>query len=475
MKKTILSLIFAFILSFSVLLTGCKDKGLPNNPPTQAEVFSNGGMSVVKGDYLYFVNGYVDETTLTKDDNKAGKVKKGALYRTKLSDREIDKNKDGFLNNADLVVSKVVGFSNGGFEIIDDHIYYATPYMKLDKAGVLQSNRVEIHRIDIDGTDDKVIYTTSTAETELDWTMRKVGDKAYLLIYEGGKIRSVNASNGDVVGTVENSTSYAFLKETEYRYNDDRTSFLNTHVVYTRSIEGSDGVFNYNGNAISAMDIATGEISNITISKDNTYTIKHVNEYSMYYTYTSTAVPTACLYKKAMIQGWNQDEETKLTNMAYDSYYFVDHGNDLIIATTGDFTWRLEGDVNTAPRQILSASRDIIAVSGNYGYYLSDSKLIRFDINGLDVLQDAFGDLSTLITNENFIDFDERRVYVYAEYTASNGDKNHYLSYFADNFANDEFKLRFVGVFEDGDVPAKPEQPEPEYEGDEVEYVPHVN
>ena len=178
MKKTLISLAMTLFLCFSIFLTGCKkEEGLKNNPSTTATVISNGGMSVIKGDYLYFVNGYVDETTLEKKDNKLGEVKKGAIYRTKLDDGEISKDKDGFLNNKDCVVSKVVGFSNGGFYIIDDYIYYTTPYMNYNKGGELQTSRVEFHRINIDGTDDKLIYTTNATESELDWTVYKVDEK----------------------------------------------------------------------------------------------------------------------------------------------------------------------------------------------------------------------------------------------------------------------------------------------------------
>ena len=68
MKKTLFSLIMAFFMMFSICLTGCGDKGLKDNPPTNATVISNGGMSVIKGDYLYFVNGFVDTTTMTRGD-----------------------------------------------------------------------------------------------------------------------------------------------------------------------------------------------------------------------------------------------------------------------------------------------------------------------------------------------------------------------------------------------------------------------
>ena len=55
-------------------------------------------------------------------DNKQGKVNHSAIYRTKLSDGQIVKDEEGFLEKSERVVSRVVGFKNGGFFIIDDYI-----------------------------------------------------------------------------------------------------------------------------------------------------------------------------------------------------------------------------------------------------------------------------------------------------------------------------------------------------------------
>ena len=89
MKKKLLSLVIMCFMAVSILFAGCTPKGLTDNPATDANVISNGGMTVVKGDYLYYVNGYIDETSLTTDDNKSGKVEHAGIYRTKLVDGKI--------------------------------------------------------------------------------------------------------------------------------------------------------------------------------------------------------------------------------------------------------------------------------------------------------------------------------------------------------------------------------------------------
>lgn len=465
-------------LACTITLAGCGDKGLENNPPLEATVTSNGGMSVIKGDYLYFVNGYVDETTLTKDDNKEGKITKGAIYRTKLDNNEIVKDKEGFLLNdrTDLVVSKVVGFNNGGFHIIDNNIFYATPYMKLSNAGELQTSRIEFHRVGINGLEDKAIYTSEGTVTE--WTMYKVGDTPYLVLNDNSKIVSVNASNGKIVGTVEKNTSYKILKETDYVYADTRTSLNQTHVIYTRDIDtATDKVFNYKGNVVCAFNIATGENTILEIAQNNSYTIQNVTRDTIYYSYTNTGNPTACLYKKVISSEWTVATEIKLTNRAYDNYLFLDYGVDKIIANGDDRTWILEGGADNDPYELISTSKTILAVYGDYAYYADDNKLFRVNIvDGVHELENAYVEgKSTIINNSNFLDFDNRRVYIYCQYTSADGENNYYLNYFNESFDEDGISQRFVGVFENGDTPEKPKQPEAEYEGDDVEYIPHID
>lgn len=478
-----------FFLAFTITLTGCGEKGLENNPPLEATVTSNGGMSVIKGDYLYFVNGYVDETSLTKDDNKAGKVTKGAIYRTRLDSNEIVKDKDGFLlsDRTDRVVSKVVGFGNGGFYIIDNYIIYATPYMKLSSTGELQTSRVEFHRVNIDGTEDTVLFVTASALSE--WSTYKIGDTPYIVAYEGSRLVSVNVKTAKTVATISDTTSYAILKDEEYGYSDSRTNLPQTHIIYTRGINASQddvATSSYKGNAVCALNIATGESTTLELGRENSYTIKHVNENTVYYTFTSATQTEACLYKRvlenpgdsALVDFWRDSAETRLTKVGYGNYIFVGYGNDLIVANDSaddGSTWILEGAY--APRQLVASKKDILAVFGDYAYYINENKLFRLNIHETKPEPiDAYAEnKTTLINNAKFLDFDGMRVYVYAEYTAENGDTNYYLNYFAENFTQDSFEERFVGVFENGDTPEKPEQPEPEFEGQEVEYVPHID
>lgn len=477
MKKKLLMLFCMCIMAVSIFFTGCSctEKGLKDNPPTDAKVISNGGMTVVKGDYLYYVNGYIDETTLTKDDNKYGDISRAGIYRTKLVNGQIVKDKDGFLENTDLVVSKIVGFSNGGFYIIDDYIYYATPYMNLDRDGNLQSNRVEFHRINIDGTNDETLFVTSQNEDNLDWSLYKIDNNVYLTTYVASKIIIYNTTTQKTVVEVSDSTSYAFLDETDYHTGAVKDKEMHNYIYYTRAITSSDGLsVDYVGNAVCKVNIATGKITTLETSKNNTYTIKYVDESSVYYSKKDTKINgNDLLFKKTIISSWNNSVEVQLSNAVYTNYYFCDFGDNLIIASDSNGTYVIENRVST---KVLNTQQTILNVYGGYAYYSTENKLYRFNIRGQFVDGEIETELITdenkthTIKNEKYIDFDNQRVYVFVDYTSEAGVSNTYL-----NYITEDLEERFVGKFESKDIPEKPEQNDGYGEDPDVEYVPHID
>ena len=477
MKKKLLSLIIMCIMAVSIFFTGCScsKEGLKDNPATDANVISNGGLTVVKGDYLYYINGYTDETTLTKDDNKYGKVNHSGIYRTKLIDGKIQKDKDGFLISSDLVVSKVAGFSNGGFYIIDDYIYYTTPYMNLDRDGVLQSSRVEFHRININGTDDKIIYTTSKNEDNLEWSLYKLDGKVYLATYVDSKIIIVNTETKDVVTEIKSSTSHAFLTETNYNTNMSKNNELHKYIYYTRAITSDDGLSgNYKGNVVCKVNIATGETSTLEKSQDYTYEIKQVSATKIYYFKTNSTISgLKLLYAKDLSRVWQNADEEKITNAVYSNYYICSFGDNIVIADDSNGTYIIK---NGLSNKISSAQKTVLGMSGNKAYYLNSDVLYYFDITATvtdgEISINTVGDTDNkrTITNSKYLDFDNQRVYVFCDYKSKSDTTNKYLNYIESD--NTE---RFVGVFENADKPAQPKQDENYGKDPDIKYIPWID
>ena len=129
--KKFLTAIFMCLVCCLVFLTGCGSKGFKDNPKTNDVVLDNGGYSVQKGDYIYFTNGF-DEYT-----NASSSVTVGALYRAKVGDTNgyAQVDEDGYLQNAELITSRLVGYKYGGFYIFGDYIYYVTPITRVDNSG----------------------------------------------------------------------------------------------------------------------------------------------------------------------------------------------------------------------------------------------------------------------------------------------------------------------------------------------------
>lgn len=486
MKKKLLSLIIMCIMAVSIFFTGCScsKTGLTDNPPTDANTTSNGGMTVIKGDYLYYINGYLDETKkeeLDKDGNKFGKITRTGIYRTKLDNGKIQKDKDGFLTNSDLVVSKVVGFSNGGFYIIDDYIYYTTPYMNLSRDGKLQTSMVEFHRINIDGTDDKTIYATPESQENLEWSLYKIDNTVYLTTYVANKIVIVDTASVSVVTEISDSTSHAMLNSTEYKTGMETTGEFENYIYYTRNIVASDNRDgNAKGNAVCRVNIATGAIDTLEVSDTYTYSIHSVSKNAINYFKTNSVnsgiklLFTREITDKAWLSAVAY--ESQLSNADYSNYFVCNFGDNLVIADDKNGTYLLR---NGYPTKISSSQKTVLKMNGNIAYYINSNKLYSFDvINGqiidgeIEVKEITTSDKTHSISNANDFDFDGQRVYMFANYTSANETVKIYLDYI-----NNDGEEKFVGVFDKADMPAKPTQDE-NYgkEGyEDIKYIPWID
>ena len=92
-KKSILMV--ACLLMVSVVFAGCGFQKLSVMPDLEAQVVGNGGLSVVKGDYLYYVDSFVESSTVQRGDNTYNKVDTACIYRAKLSNGNLVYDEEG--------------------------------------------------------------------------------------------------------------------------------------------------------------------------------------------------------------------------------------------------------------------------------------------------------------------------------------------------------------------------------------------
>ncbi|MFA6866793.1 MAG: hypothetical protein WCR54_04670 [Clostridia bacterium] len=152
-KKVLLTIITILVIAIaSSLLVGCtenyKTNGITTNFSDKIE--SNGGMAVVYGEYLYFINGNAGNTDI---DNVYGVPVKGAISRIVLKNGVPD-------GDSQIIVPKIVYGTDtvyGGIYIVNDYIYYTSPNSSRDGNGDQKSTEMDIMRTKVDGTDTQKI------------------------------------------------------------------------------------------------------------------------------------------------------------------------------------------------------------------------------------------------------------------------------------------------------------------------------
>lgn len=482
-------LLICFLLCFSFCLTGCGNDGLIGfNPNASDIVIGNGGSAVIKGEYLYFVNGYADSSMYNNiSKNKFGEVTKGGIYKTKLNaSGNLQKDEDGFLNYCELVVPKIVGFDNGGFFILDDYIYYTTPHMEKDSSGTLQNSWVDFCKIRIDGkkSTNTVLYNTKQNVSKLNWAVYKDCDKVYMGIKEVNQsseilINIINTENKQVVTTLNNISS-AELLEKGYTSNADALNENEKYIYYTRSVKEEDNVgLTFSGNILCRVEMGTNDEEVLLKGGDNgdeTYTIINLKPGTLYYKITtSSSLGTVTnLYAINAQNIFNTSNKVTLTTGNYSSFYVIEksilNGNsyEYVIAFKGTNVYLIVNGDESNRKKISSEDITILNIVGNNIYYTKNEQnndgntvtnLYVTDIKGEienNVIKSNKLNLSSVkeYKYDTLFDTDGRRVFVLTKYTSSD-DKTSYYINIIDTLSLD-LTSKFVGVFDDADKPDRP-------------------
>ncbi len=290
------------------------------------EVSSNGGFAVVKGDYVYFINGSQEYDV----ENKFGEVTKGALVRAKVSD--IGKE------NAvcEMVVPKLVYSdyreNNAGIYIFGDYVYYPTPCDDLDKASNVKNNFVEFTKTKLDGTDTVVLATVEGLSTP--YRFIEKGGKVYLTVYttiEEENFLVTYDSDGNEVFKSQAITSYLFSIDDTLSFavyakpahNDALDQDESFNEVYLYNLDGSGETMILSGagsytdaeNGIGTQGVTFGLVK---LTEENLI----VSE-----TYVDTSVSSATRYygiKNSEIKV--TDGEKKAHNLNYDALILLNKG-----------------------------------------------------------------------------------------------------------------------------------------------------
>ena len=255
--KKITVLLLAVVMAFGLVFAGCNNSNTNysnNLSGLDGEVSSNGGFAVVKGEYVYFINGIAANT----DDNTFGKPVTGALVRIKKSDlaAAADGNTETTVKTEMVIPSLfVAGDMTSGFYIYGSNVYFASPYTEKNKEGKVQNEKLSFVRASLDGKERTVIDTVDDNTTAYRYVENN--GKVYLMIKTTVKderstsstatraaIVAYNAETGEKVFTSEKVSEYDFgngndVYYTVTAYDEDLKQEEKYNDVY-RYVAGSE-------------------------------------------------------------------------------------------------------------------------------------------------------------------------------------------------------------------------------------------
>ena len=430
--KKFLTAIFMCLVCCLVFLTGCGSKGFKDNPKTNDVVLDNGGYSVQKGDYIYFTNGF-DEYT-----NASSSVTVGALYRAKVGDTNgyAQVDEDGYLQNAELITSRLVGYKYGGFYIFGDYIYYVTPITRVDNSGNSLKDHIELHRININGTDDNIIFESNNAVSdETTWKMTAVDGNVYFVMIDGDELVCVKANGKASTTTLAKGvSSFAIYTPQDYMANATLED-IQKYVYYSRASGEGD---NFTGSALCRVALGQGKEYIVRTSVDQYKLIALTNK--LYFTNSTNQVET--------IDGANKWAQVTPLDYSYDSI-MVTEDYVVSLANTDLYCYDFNNDeviVDTNVTTLLCVNYDNI-------YYIKDSELYHYNINqetSKMLLEDVTYSMDTesgmlVESTGTFITFLNKL-------TGSDGTERKFMA--RANVLNDNH-IEYISVFADG---MKPEE-----------------
>lgn len=461
MKKTLKTLAIILVFIFSLSFFGCGAITVKGGPEKTDPVTSNGGLSVTKGDYLYFVNGYISNDDLKGNQNKYGRVTNGGIYRAKLENGklmyEISEDEDGnevkTLKDVELLVPKLAGFEYTSLYIFGDYIYFSTPNTEKDQStGEIRFDLTDFYCVKLNGGNIYKLQNATNISSIDNFKFTAIGNFVYLTYLSDGTIYNLKISGKDVQETTiiaENVTSFSmYVEDTSYTDNLNENA---KYVYYTRSFNEDEK--SVTGNVLAKTNLETNEEVVLRRDNCNTYSVQTAKNNRIYYTRTNSDVTNAYLYTRGL-KNFVESKEIQLTIVAYtSSVYVLDDIGDFpqgVVVSEGDKLLLLTGieDPETDMTVLSEASFTILFVRGEfiYGKDADDNIVkINYQTKTTEILVESDDNIQT-----THFDYNSGYIYYILKYTNDNGDSYYLNRVFA---TATEKEVEFVGVLDKEDLP----------------------
>ena len=325
MSRRIITIVAIFVIVFSgglsaILINAAAGAFRPVStvPHTTLSVSGNGGNAVAVGNYLYFIGNFVPINEITYRQNEYNRVvvnerqHYGGIYRIPLGgDRgaqgmdprwsnwidefggqgtarpiydnnhlemphdDINMNWEHNGNEwntrivgKELIVPKIAGFENSAIWVFGNHLVYTSPHNRLNRFGQLQTGRLDFFRVDLDGRNHRLLFTTETAGLPREnFTVAWANDangvgQSHLLMNDGGRLVhvGVSANPGRVTEIAQSVTSFALPMVTSYSVNTQQPNKgfggLMNYVYWTENRPEEDAEKGIRGNLMKRFSLS---------------------------------------------------------------------------------------------------------------------------------------------------------------------------------------------------------------------------
>ena len=411
--------VLTVLLLTCFIFVGCSRTPVP---ASSSPAVGNGGLAVQKGEYIYFVNGFVSKSE-NLNGNKDGKITKGGIYRVKASDvsyytdesgnlvytqGNLSVDANGVVTGAELIVSKVCGFEDASLYIYGEYIYYVTPNNGVDGDGNPYVNDLDFCRARLDGEKNTVLGTISLGDDEAyknkEFGFYSIDSSVYFAIYDGKdaiNIYQIGKKGANSVFSKSGVTS-ASLPKVIKNYSNQKLSNTEKILYYVTSNNICAVGLNGTGNSLLA------SFQNETKILDNSgsaiyYTVKEGDNIKLY---SNTCIAS---------------DFTSASNLVIDGYenfngLLTFKNRDAVVASTDTGVYFIQNGEIVTSKSITGESIALIATSGDNLIYKNGTSIYVVNFFGNNEAVKLSGEKELVSENINhFASVDGAYVYFYVK------------------------------------------------------------
>ncbi|MCM1289528.1 MAG: hypothetical protein NC132_02615 [Corallococcus sp.] len=399
--KRLTIILAALLVCMAVLFAACS----PAKPfkqrelPSKATPVGNGGIAVLYGEWLYYVNGNISGPDAANNAYSED-LRSGSVVRIKLADLEskvlsvnqmdmssTEKTKAiqaAVRDNAEMVVPNVYYTANtvaelNGIYIFGDRIYITTPNDQLDSKGNVLTSQLVLASYNLGGGDrqNHLVFETNAPALKL----AQIGEDVYATYVLDGKLMSLKIGDKEPTQIAEKITSQQFSGNYVYYLDED----------------GSICQFQIGGSEAKVL-VPLVQKEGHEDHNHKSYAIQKVNNEYVYYTITDSSTlgepeynGEVLFYATAPV---TEENHVAVINYIPSSTYFCygtkviytqsdskapsDQTRYLIVAATGNGS---ESDGNLETLRNERASVTLTRLDGSTLYYTMNSVTYTLDLS----------------------------------------------------------------------------------------------